>query len=238
MPTKVLQKLLMKFVSGYRNKILRFEAPAQLHQLFIDSAVYTESPREIVAAINSPQTASDPRKSDGVLFPSFYDSGSRLLELLDALVDTFHPDVILETGVAHGLSSRTFLEAFERGRASNPRYEPQLHSVDVDPRTKTPDLAANARWHFHLLTSKADLDSVFREVGPLDLFFHDSDHGYGNQMAEYELAWEFLKPGGFLVSDDISWSNAFRDFCRKHKLRPLILSEAPKVSGLVQKPTH
>jgi predicted O-methyltransferase YrrM len=29
---------------------------------------------------------------------------------------------------------------------------------------------------------------------------------------EYQLAWNYLKTGGLLVSDDIGWNSAFKDF--------------------------
>jgi predicted O-methyltransferase YrrM len=33
---------------------------------------------------------------------------------------------------------------------------------------------------------------------------------------EYQQAWKYLKPGGLLVSDDISWNSSFEDFSGLH----------------------
>jgi len=219
----------------HRKKALRFEAPAQLHSLFMASVAYSESPDELLALLESSGGQRDPRKSQGELFPSFYDSGPKLRELLSALVSRYRPRVIMETGVAHGGSTQVFLDSLDLLSQEAGESGSVLHSVDVEPRTKDVIREGHPRWRWHHLREDNSLEKIFRTVGPIDVFFHDSDHSYRNQMVEYELAWKYLNPGGFLISDDISWSNAFQDFCRKVEVRPLILSESPKVAGFIRK---
>jgi predicted O-methyltransferase YrrM len=69
----------------------------------------------------------------------------------------------------------------------------------------------------------------------IDMFFHDSDHSYRNQEHEYSVFYERLRPGGFLVSDDIDASYAFLDFCRRHSVRPGVLIAQRKLLGVVRK---
>jgi predicted O-methyltransferase YrrM len=54
------------------------------------------------------------------------------------------------------------------------------------------------------------------ELGEIDFFIHDSEHSYECMTFEYQQAWKYLKPGGLLVSDDISWNASFDDFSGLH----------------------
>ena len=42
-----------------------------------------------------------------------------------------------------------------------------------------------------------------------DCFFHDSDHSYEHMMFEYAFAMKHLAPGGWVISDDITMTEAF-----------------------------
>jgi cephalosporin hydroxylase len=53
------------------------------------------------------------------------------------------------------------------------------------------------------------------------MFIHDSEHSYETMMAEYNLAWRRIKPGGLLLSDDTGRNEAFIDFCKKIGKKPL-----------------
>ena len=226
-----------RFVMQIFRKLVRRKSPAQLHQLFMSSQLFSENVDECVEAFRS-EITNHPEKQKGPLFPVFYDSGPRLQALVARLVEDYSPSVVVETGVAHGRLTRIILGEFEKrakGSLDPLAEKPVLHSVDIDPRTKHPDLASNPHWAFHLVGKGKDLESVFRAIGHCDLFIHDSDHSYENQAKEYALAWESLRVGGFLVSDDINWSNAFLDFCASRGLSPVILSDATTISGIVRK---
>lgn len=56
------------------------------------------------------------------------------------------------------------------------------------------------------------LPSTLHELGPVDAFFHDSDHTYETMMIEYSEAFMHLKSGGLIVSDDAIWNTEFLDF--------------------------
>ena len=53
--------------------------------------------------------------------------------------------------------------------------------------------------------SQAALKPLFEEVGPFDFFLHDSDHDAACQVFEFEAAWEYVRPGGIIASDDVFW---------------------------------
>lgn len=230
-------RALRSMLFGAEVKRLRENYPAQLHELFMLAHSYTEDVDQALKALSSSPNSEDGRKQPGPLFPNFYDSGPRYLEFLRRLIEDFNGAIVVETGIAHGHSTRIILEAQASLRSQDAEVRTHLHSLDVDRRTQWPDLATNPHWTFHLVDASRDIDDILAEIGEMDVFIHDSDHSYRHQIKEYEAAWLHLKPGGFLVSDDVSWSNAFIDFCQRIGLQPVILSEAPKVAGVVQKPS-
>jgi len=216
----------------------RVISAAQLHDIYLLSSTYTEDVGEAVDSLVVDGKSADKWSDRGPLFPSFFDSGERYLQFIEALLQKHQPRVIVETGVAHGVSTRRILAAFDRLQEKVPALDAVLHSVDVDPRTKWPDLSEDPRWVFHLSEAGNRIDHILASIGTIDMFIHDSDHSYKIQMLEYQSAWKHLRPGGVLVSDDISWSNAFVDFCSDKGLAPVVLSEAPKVAGAVLKPLN
>ncbi len=232
--SRVARALLrLKCVNALHREEIWRESPAQLHDVFIRSKIFSEDVDAVLHSLMIEGKPDDPRRAPGDLFPVFYDSGPRLRELVARLVKDFELRVIVETGVAHGHLTRVILDAFAAFPPSD--RERVLHSIDVDPRTLHKDLANRADWTFHLIDKSMSFERIFEGIGSCDLFIHDSDHGYDNQFREYSLAWDHLRVGGFLVSDDVNWSNAFIDFCGVKKLEPLILSDSTKVSGILRK---
>lgn len=169
--------------------------------------------------------------------------------LLYALVRVAKPSVMVETGVASGTSSAYVLKAMEKNRRG------QLCSIDLpegdtrDPKYTTfqfqrkgrfgptlipPNLRTGyavpeefkKRWRLILGDSKVELPKLLKELGALDIFFHDSMHSYDHMMFEFQTAYPFIRPeGGLLLSDDVSWNRSFKDFSQQVKrpycLRPI-----------------
>ncbi len=234
---KRLKKKIVRSVSSRNSRRNSSqECPAQLHELFLQASVYSEDVEVVVQELRNPADLQDFRKAPGPLFPNFYDSGPRYRKFLERIIEEFSLETVVETGVAHGHSTRAMLDTLARAHSSSSNKRPHLHSIDIDSRTEWDDIATNPMWTFHLTDSSRGVEEILAGIGDIDLFVHDSDHSYAHQMREYQAAWAHLKPGGFLLSDDISWSTAFLQFCKGEGLRPVILSEAPKVAGVVQKP--
>ncbi len=228
---KLIQSLLGKF--GYaivRKPILdsSVAAPAQLHDLVSLGATFYEKPENLLLGYKNSEINS--KLNDSTFFPFFYDSNPKTLILLGLLVELVQPKVIVETGIANGTSTRAFLSAFSK----NHLKDSMLYSIDIDSRFATTDLTENSQFEF-LLVGENSLSKVLSDITEIGIFYHDSDHSYVNQMMEYELAWEKLTLGGVLVSDDINWSNAFLDFCKKQKVVPLILADTEKFCGVIFK---
>jgi predicted O-methyltransferase YrrM len=170
-----------------------------------------------------------PAASQG-LYPEFFDTNPKTLDLLEKLVLNMNPDVVVETGVANGASTRRILSALSHNRGSG-----KLISCDIDSRVATAELMADPRFEFVEIGTKSDLSDLVERLDKIDIFYHDSDHSYDHQLFEYSTVWEKLPDGGILVSDDINWSYAFLDFCVSVERVPYVLSDTQKFAGFIQK---
>jgi predicted O-methyltransferase YrrM len=145
---------------------------------------------------------------------------------LYAVVRATKPGVIVETGVASGLSSAHILRALATNGTGT------LHSIDLpnvqegsvlpegrSPGWIVPD-SLRGRWKLRLGDTRELLPDLLGTLGKVDLFLHDSDHSYENMVFEFEQAFPRLAPGALLMSDDTHLHTAWDDFCAKHGLRP------------------
>jgi len=64
------------------------------------------------------------------------------------------------------------------------------------------------RWKLALADATYAMPRQF-EGKLIDCFFHDSDHSFDHMMFEYAFALKHLAPGGWIISDDISMTEAF-----------------------------
>ncbi|HEY8301938.1 MAG TPA: class I SAM-dependent methyltransferase [Jatrophihabitans sp.] len=124
------------------------------------------------------------------------------------------PAAVVETGVAHGLTSRVVLEGLERN--GNGR----LHSVDlpaIDPAlhkeigVAVPD-RLRPRWTYVAGTSRQCLRGLVQSLPGVDLFIHDSLHTQRNMRFELEVVWPRLREGAIALVDDIDRNPAFAEF--------------------------
>jgi predicted O-methyltransferase YrrM len=121
------------------------------------------------------------------------------------------PDVVIETGVAYGVSSAFVLRALqENGRGV-------LHSVDLPPLRQeyerfwgvAVDGSLRSRWRLHRGASGRVLPRLLDKLETVDLFVHDSLHTYQNMRREFDLVWPRLRAGGVLIADDVERNRAF-----------------------------
>lgn len=157
------------------------------------------------------------------------------------------PDVVVETGVAYGVSSAFILRALEEnGRGS-------LYSVDLPPLRREVDRfwgiavpdALKGRWNLHRGSSRRVLPELLGELGSVDLFVHDSLHTYRNMRREFEAVWPDLRTGGVILADDVERNRAFGELQQKNpalwrvvqdrERRPLHGKAAPIAFGIAVK---
>ena len=152
-------------------------------------------------------------------FHAWNDGDAGFVRAIWALIRHTRPNIVIETGVAHGVTSRFILEALARNGAGN------LWSIDlppVNPETRQEvgiavgDTAVRNRWSYIAGTSRRRLPALLAQLRQVDLFIHDSMHSARNVAFEMELAWKYLNPGGMIVVDDIDINPAFKAFAERH----------------------
>jgi hypothetical protein len=124
---------------------------------------------------------------------------------------------VVETGVAHAVTSRFILEALARNEGLGhlwsidlpPMLHPELHKeIGV-----AVDYIMRRNWTYVEGSSRRRLKGMLRQAAPIDLFIHDSRHTTGNVLYELKHAWRALRPGGAAVVDDVDTNNGFHRFC-------------------------
>jgi len=163
-------------------------------------------------------------------FNGYNDGDTAFVRAIWRLARGLRPAHVVETGVAHGFTSRLILEALERNRAG------RLWSIDrvpFDPAMRAQvGIAVGQpqpfRWRLIEGTSKRRLPALLSSLGRVDLFIHDSLHTEQNVRFEMNCAWEVLRPGGAMVIDDIDSNWGFEEFLKTHDgYMPLICEAEP-----------
>ena len=147
-------------------------------------------------------------------FGPWNDGDSGLVRAAWCLTRHRHPERVVETGVAHGLTSRVILEAMARNGFGH------LSSIDLPPlddglrkqvgAAVSRDVAG--RWTYIAGSSRRRLPELLTRLGQIDLFVHDSLHSERNVRFELDRAWSALRPGGAALIDDIDANWGFRSF--------------------------
>lgn len=129
------------------------------------------------------------------------------------------PEVVLETGVAHGITSRVALEALGQNDLGH------LWSIDLpfpfDHRLhgETGIVVTDAcrpRWSYIEGSSKQRLPPLVAKIGHVGMFIHDSLHTAENTMFEMEQAASAMSAGGIMLVDDIDSHLGFVTFAKRH----------------------
>lgn len=139
------------------------------------------------------------------------------------------PEIMIETGVAHGVSSWTILNAIHKN-GKGKLYSIDLPNLDLksyNPQNISqssgwvvPDVL-RAHWELQLGSSSELLPKLMAQLPKLDIFFHDSDHSYDNMMFEFKTVFPKMHPGSLMISDDVHKNASFADFVEEKSIRGL-----------------
>ena len=123
----------------------------------------------------------------------------------------YQPQVVVETGVAVGYSSQTFLSALEKNGSGKlfssdfPYFrlkDPQQYiGVLVEQRLR-------GNWQLYTQGDELNLGAILPQVKQIDLFHYDSDKRYKGREAALAIVRPKLSSNAVLIMDDIQ-DNAF-----------------------------
>lgn len=154
------------------------------------------------------------RRLDNVPFTFEHNADVSLARRAYTLCRILKPEVVLETGVAYGMTTAFILKAlFQNGCGV-------LHSIDLPPLGDNADASVGIlapdelkdRWVLHRGASKRILPKVLAEVKTVNVFVHDSLHTYWNIKRELELVLPYLSRPSVVLSDDIEGNIAFHEW--------------------------
>lgn len=177
---------------------------------------------------------NDPKSYE--VLKSYLSSKSQLLYFL---VRKLKPKIAVETGVAAGESTGYILQGlFDNGFG-------KLYSIDLPfqwyiygnrklhldslPAGKMPGYLIPEKlkknWQLILGNTYQKLPTLLLQLGRIDFFLHDSEHSDKTMMFEYKSSWPYIKKGGLLLSDDVSYTKAFDDFAKNKRLKKIIFKD-------------
>jgi Methyltransferase domain len=164
-------------------------------------------------------------------FGSWNDGDAGLVRAIWCLTHHLRPENVVETGVAHGVTSRFILEALEKNKAGH------LWSIDLPPieRFWQPHVGVavgdrfRARWSYIKGPSRLRLPKLLSDLRQIDIFIHDSMHMERNVRFELDRAWARVRLGGALVVDDVDANWGFRTFTQSISGHQSMICEAEPI---------
>ncbi|HUA19361.1 MAG TPA: class I SAM-dependent methyltransferase [Bryobacteraceae bacterium] len=173
-------------------------------------------------------------------FRTYNDGDAGLTRGIWCLVRHLKPERVVETGVAHGVTSRFILDALALNGHGH------LWSIDLPPLEedwrKQVGVAVGSRhkdrWTYINGSSRRRLPGLLSQLGRIDLFIHDSLHSQRNVLFELERAWAAVRPGGAIVVDDVDVNHAFPLFTRGMPSDQFMICEAEPITPDVRRFNH
>jgi hypothetical protein len=173
-------------------------------------------------------------------FEACHNGDVRLARTGYAITRGLRPTLAVETGVCYGVTSACLLQAMQQNRIG------RLHSIDLPPLARKADQYVGSliphdlrsRWTLHRGNAQRLLAPLLRQLGPIDLFLHDSLHTYEHMRLEFDAAWAALRSGGLLMADDIEGNRAFLEHAARPDVRAAVVmrfSEGDALFGIAVK---
>jgi predicted O-methyltransferase YrrM len=144
------------------------------------------------------------------------------------------PEILIETGIAHGNSSWVILNAIKKN-GKGTLYSFDLPNNDTNAAYNFENKKTETGWMVHeelrinwnmvIGDSLETLPKTLASLSKVDFFFHDSDHSYKHMMFEFETVFPFLRNGGILSSDDINKNSSFQDFVEAKKINSIFFTK-------------
>jgi hypothetical protein len=147
-----------------------------------------------------------------------------------AMARALRPGTVVETGVAHGMTSSYILAALRENGSG------VLHSIDLPPHDRGAEAGVgrlvptemHSHWRLHRGLARRVLPGLLAELGTIGMFVHDSLHTLGNMRLEFGEAWPRLQDGGAVIADDVEGNVAFHELRERTPLFWAVCRQAAK----------
>jgi hypothetical protein len=151
-------------------------------------------------------------------FDLLYNSDFMLARTCYAICRALKPTVVLETGVAYGVTSAFILKALEVNGTG------RLYSIDLPPLGPGADHYVGAlvpdrlkqNWKLYRGKTRRLLATILSSLPKVDFFVHDSLHTYRNMLWELKSVGDQLARPAAVVADDIESNAAFQNWAREY----------------------
>lgn len=164
------------------------------------------TPEQINNILNEISTDDFSSVSVEGLIPKLWDASKTFIQVIYCIVRLRQPRVIVETGVARGVTSSHMLRAMERNDSGH-LYSIEMPIYKIGSQHEVGKLVADSlrsKWTLIFGPGTHEMKKLHGKLEKIDMFVHDSSHTYLNQLAEYQIAWGWLNKGGILVSHDVT----------------------------------
>ena len=161
---------------------------------------------EVIDILNQFRSITAPEEPENSQILVRCDASLELGQLCYAVVRLTKPEIVVETGVARGVTSYFILRALEEN-GSGRLYSIDLPTSALGVKEQVGCLvpcSLRSRWNLTFGPSVPEMKKLRSKYQKIDVFLHDSYHSYSNQLAEYLIAHPWLKKRGILISDDVS----------------------------------
>ena len=164
-------------------------------------------------------------------FKQVFDLGDSMGLLIYCYVRLVRPRIVIETGVAAGVSTSILLEALRKNGNNG-----QLVSIDVTEKVgEVIPTHLKVNWKLEVLDKRSYENSLISLLDlnhDCELFLHDSNHSVEWQIFEFTKALDKLKNCSVLFFDDVA--PALVGYVKENypQIQMFILDEGRKFSGV------
>jgi predicted O-methyltransferase YrrM len=185
---------------------------------------YEEYQNRFMKRVASPRSA---------FFTPVFDLGLGMSEFIFLCVLIKKPQIVIETGVAAGISTNSILAALHLNGAGS------LLSIDITNKVgELVDDKFKSAWKLEILSELARENSFanyLKANNGASVFLHDSDHSGSWQIKEFSNVVRFLPSLELILFDDIS--QKLIDFIKENypEFQIIVIDEKRKYSAVILK---
>lgn len=135
--------------------------------------------------------------------------------ILYYIVRRLKPNVVIESGVSAGISTRSILEALEKNKKGD------LYSSDLQLYLDKKDIGIlvtkelRHRWKLFDKGDEINLPIILKQINEIDIVYYDSGKSYSGKKIFFDKILSNFTPN-IIIVDDIDRDYWFRDFTKKN----------------------